>query len=181
MRITEKYTFFYGTNDIYSNFHPAPFVDDVLELGLIKQSFPDSEHYFMLCKALYFHDIRTAKRIITAETPAIAKALGRVVTNFNKEVWDAASREWMELACYLKFSQNPELLKQLLSTKGTILVEASPTDTLWGVGMNYYDDRILDPANWRGKNWLGEVLTALRDRYLSGLLNTKYPISPSST
>jgi ribA/ribD-fused uncharacterized protein len=87
----------------------------------------------------------------------------------------------MDLACYFKFSQNPELLKQLLSTKGTILVEASPTDTLWGVGMNYYDDRILDPANWRGKNWLGEVLTALRDCYLSGLLNTKYPIPSSST
>lgn len=64
---------------------------------------------------------------------------------------------------HAKFTQNPEFLEKLLATKGTTLVEASPYDRIWGIGMAEGDKGITDRDNWRGTKWLGEVLTGLRE------------------
>jgi ribA/ribD-fused uncharacterized protein len=69
--------------------------------------------------------------------------------------------------CKLKFTQNVSAYEALVATRGTQLVEASPSDLIWGVGLSQDDDRILDPGNWRGSNWLGQVLTVLRDDLLA--------------
>ena len=67
---------------------------------------------------------------------------------------------------FIQFSQNPHLKEKLLQTTGTILVEASPWDVLWGIGMNAWDPRALERKNWRGNNWLGFILTELREEFL---------------
>ena len=67
----------------------------------------------------------------------------------------------------LKFSQNPQLKKQLMETGNRTLVEASGYDKIWGIGLWDDDPRCLNPATWQGTNWLGEVLTKLRDQWKS--------------
>ena len=63
---------------------------------------------------------------------------------------------------YAKFTQNPDLLKTLIDTIGTTLVEASPYDKVWGIGLAEDDPKALNRETWEGTNWLGEVLTDLR-------------------
>ena len=154
MRIACGYTFFWGW--IFSNFHRCEFSVD----GIV---FCSSEQYFMYQKALTFGDIDTAKLILLEREPKLQKDLGRKVAGFDDEIWKPLRKKHMFDGCYAKFSQNPELSQQLLATKGTTLVEASPEDTIWGIGLAEDDDLCLDPSNWLGLNELGETLCKVRD------------------
>lgn len=161
----EKYTqyvFFY--NGYLSNWADTPFVD--LSTGT---SYNCSEQYMMTKKAILFNDLDTAKLILTKKSPGEQKALGRQVKNFNKEVWDTHARQIVYEGCYYKFTQNHGAYDYLMSTKGHYLVEASPYDTIWGVGLGGYDKEIEDPKNWKGTNWLGQVLTQLREDFENDL------------
>ncbi len=62
-----------------------------------------------------------------------------------------------------KFSQNKDLKIFLLSTGNKVLVEASPYDKVWGVGLTKQDENITDPNNWLGINLLGFALMTVRD------------------
>lgn len=50
-----------------------------------------------------------------------------------------------------------------MQTKGTTLVEASPRDRLWGIGLGSRNPKALSRSQWRGKNWLGQCLTEVRE------------------
>ena len=159
MRVTDKYTFFYGSDEPFSNWYEgAPFVDRGTG-----QYFATNEHYMMWRKAMLFRDVETAYLIMKADHPRKAKALGRQVHGFDEEIWKLAAEDIVYMGASWKFHQHPGLMKQLLATHPTLLVEASPTDCIWGVGLRESDDRILDHRNWRGANLLGSVLTRLRD------------------
>ena len=80
--------------------------------------------------------------------------------------WDEQSKHSTE-GNYYKFTQNKNLKNKLLSTKGTILVEASPFDRVWGIGLDKSNPLVLNRESWRGSNWLGEVLTQLREDLLN--------------
>jgi len=162
MRITENYTFFYSTDEPFSNWYSAP----VIEEGNL---FLTNEHYMMFHKAKLFHDDEIAHKILRVETPKEAKFLGRQVKNFNENTWIEKAKDIVFWGAYIKFTCYPSLLYKLLDTQKTTLVEASKFDTIWGVGLSQDDDAILDPKNWRGKNWLGEVLTSLRNKFQKGL------------
>jgi ribA/ribD-fused uncharacterized protein len=161
MRVTPGYTFFYGSNEPFSNWFPARFEEADEVTGSV--SFPTSEHHMMYCKAQHFGDTRMAEKIRSAAEPRRAKQLGRQVQGFVAGEWSRVARAYVYRGCRLKFTQNPQIQAALLATGDTQLVEASPTDTLWGVGLSERDERIMDPRAWRGTNWLGEVLTVLRD------------------
>ena len=156
----EKFTLFY--NGVFSNWHPSVFVD---ETGT---RFLTSEQYMMYKKALLFNDTETAEKILQATHPSTQKQLGREVKGFVREKWDAVSRDVVYKGCYFKFEQNPHLKKELLETVGTTLVETSPTDKIWGIGLAGNDPDALDRNKWNGTNWLGQVLTKLRDDMLEG-------------
>lgn len=114
-------------------------------------------------KALLFNDQEIAKQIMSKEHPRNQKALGRQVRNFDVDIWNRYARDIVYQGNYAKFQQNPNLLDKLFETKDSILVEASPVDKIWGIGISMTDERRYDANNWLGTNWLGQVLTKVRD------------------
>lgn len=99
--------------------------------------------------------------------PKEHKALGRKVSNFDVEQWKRNSQDIVRRGNMAKFSQNSALREQLLATAGTTLVEASPFDTVWGIGLSAKSWKAKNRKNWRGKNLLGEILTAVREDLMS--------------
>jgi ribA/ribD-fused uncharacterized protein len=154
------FTFFFTDASPFSQWHRASFVVD-------DHTFSCAEQYMMYGKAQLFADAATAAEILAADHPRQHKALGRKVTPFDDATW-RRNREAIVLAGNrAKFTQNPALLAQLLATRGTTLVEASPHDKIWGIGLAANDPRAADPAQWKGQNLLGKILTALRDGLLA--------------
>ncbi|BFT69169.1 NADAR family protein [Paenibacillus sp. P36] len=133
----EKFTFFYRTESPFSQWHPAPFQIDGI-------TFNCAEQYMMYQKAKLFQDEKIAAKILSAQTPREQKELGRAVRNFQHDKWETSCRQFVYEGSYAKFTQNQSLLEKLLATKGTTLVEASPTDRIWGVGLLEDDPRILN-------------------------------------
>lgn len=153
----KKYTFFYKTRSPFSNWHPARFL---AEEGI---EYNCSEQYMMAEKAKVFGDEVIREMILMSNDPKEQKELGRRVAGFNTEEWGKHTKDVVYRACYHKFTQNPKLMAKLMETSGTLLVEASPYDKVWGIGLSEEDPDRLDPKKWKGTNWLGEVLTKLRE------------------
>ena len=149
--------YFYSHNKEYrcfSNFYPASFpVQGV--------TFKSSEQYFMYQKALIMGDRATANLILSANTPAEAKKLGRSIKPWNQNLWDQHKYLVMVDALTYKFSANQDQLKILLDTKDAVLAEASPFDKIWGIGLSMDDAERGLP--WRGENLLGKALMQARD------------------
>lgn len=120
-----------------------------------------SEQAFMYLKACHFHDSSVALKILLAKHPREQKALGKTVANFSASEWDAVREKYMRAACEGKFRSDPELARRLLETNDAELVEASPYDRVWGIGM--YASQARRGLPYRGKNLLGKVLMAIRD------------------
>lgn len=117
-------------------------------------------------KARMFGDRDMLGNIMEAREPKVMKAYGRAVKNFDKETWDAACYELVRKGNMAKFSQNPELWEFLKSTRKRILVEASPRDRIWGIGMGKNNPDAECPLKWKGSNLLGFALTEARDLLL---------------
>ena len=147
------YTLFYG--GFMSNWYPCNFIVD-------GKRFTTSEQYFMYHKALLMGDTATAEKILVTENPSVCKALGRLVKNWNQELWDENKLRIMSEACTYKFKSSEDLARRLLATGDTTLVEASPTDCIWGIGLTEHDPNAYNPKMWRGLNLLGEVLMVVR-------------------
>lgn len=158
MRVSKSYVFFWGGE--FSNWFPSKFTID----GVI---FHNAEQYFMYKKAKFFDDEEIANKILQTDDPKLAKKLGRKVKNFDSDVWLKVCKIYMKEACLAKFSQNEDLKEKLLSNKTQTYVEASPYDTIWGVGMSDENPKINDSSNWLGLNYLGEILTEIRDEFLN--------------
>lgn len=160
---TEQFHLFYGGP--FSNWTTATFVVD-------GKTYHTAEQYMMAEKARMFGDKESETKIMATRDPERAKALGRQVRGFKREVWDAKARDIVYKGCYAKFQQNKGLLHALMETKGKTLVEASPTDQIWGVGFSSDNPKARDRRFWRGTNWLGEVLTLVREDLEAGIYRT---------
>ena len=166
MRTTDTHVYFYGTQDIYSNFHSAkfsaPLFHDSFELGTETHSFNCSEQMFMAFKALHFDDLETFRKIMEATYPSTQKYLGREVKGFKEDEWKEVRLDYMKLTVLWKFGQIERLKNQIVNTYPRKIVEASINDRIWGVGLNEWDNKILDESNWLGENLLGESLMHAR-------------------
>jgi ribA/ribD-fused uncharacterized protein len=116
----------------------------------------------MAQKAELFGDRDTLAAILGAPDPAQAKKLGRRVKHFDDEHWIAHRFDVAVRGNLAKFGQNPELGNWLLATGETVLVEASPVDSIWGIGLAADDKRARDPHDWPGLNLLGFALMKTR-------------------
>lgn len=133
-----------------------------------------AEQYMMAMKARMFGDDEVLAKIMKADGPHTSqqeftqypraqKKLGREVRNFCPVAWHAVARDVVTRANIAKFAQNDKLMVALILTQGYTLVEASPYDPLWGIGLSEESEIAFNPAMWKGKNWLGQVLTELRN------------------
>ena len=120
------------------------------------------EQYMMAQKARLFGDKKSFDAIMQEPDPKAQQSLGRLVQNYDQGIWDANKEKIVYDGNILKFSQHEDLGQRLLETAPKILVEASPSDLVWGVGLKEDDPLILDEANWRGENLLGKVLMRVR-------------------
>ena len=117
----------------------------------------------MYKKALLFKDIDVAEMIMEQSHPRKQKFLGRQVRGYDDAIWMANCQDIMVPGLVSKFTQDSYSLQCLLDTEDSIIVEASPYDKVWGIGMDKNDPRATDPAQWEGKNLLGVVLMKARD------------------
>ena len=126
--------------------------------------YTSAEQYMMAEKARLFDDEEIRAQILKTSDPAICKKLGRKVRNFNQEKWNKNRENIARKGNFYKFSQNAKLREFLLSTGDKILVEASPRDRIWGIGMGKSNPDALDPAKWRGRNLLGFSIMSVRKK-----------------
>jgi ribA/ribD-fused uncharacterized protein len=162
-----KYVFFWGhqpaksgvTATCFSQWYSAPFVVD-------GERYPTAEHFMMAEKAALFGDGETRAKVLLAASPGAAKALGREVRGFDEARWVENRFSIVVRANSAKFSQNPELGQFLQQTGSRVLVEASPVDRIWGIGLAQDDDKVNDPNAWLGLNLLGFALMHVRDARL---------------
>ncbi len=114
-------------------------------------------------KARLFKDYETLEEILSAKDQKEIKDLGRKIKNFNEEIWNREKYEIVKSGNLAKFSQDENLKEFLLSTGDKIIVEASPYDSIWGIGMGAKDENIEYPTAWKGENLLGFALMEVRD------------------
>lgn len=165
-----KYVFFWGhrqTTDgtinksCFSQWYPASFIIDGI-------TYPTAEHFMMAEKARLFGDQAMLDNILKATSPGAAKKFGRQVNGFNEATWNGHRFDIVCRANLAKFSQHPELRQFLLNTGNKVLVEASPVDRVWGIGMAADHEHSHDPRLWQGLNLLGYALMAVRDELMFG-------------
>ncbi|MFD0715752.1 NADAR family protein [Paenibacillus sp. GCM10027626] len=163
-----KYVFFWGhtpptdgsiNQSCFSQWWKSDFIVDGVQYCC-------TEQYMMAEKARLFGDGEMLGEIMKTSHPKEMKAYGRAVKDFDKEIWDARCYAIVKLGNLAKFSQNEPLGQYLKTTKKRILVEASPRDRIWGIGMGKSNPDAENPVKWRGRNLLGFALTEVRDQLL---------------
>ena len=167
-----EYLFFWGhkekgehvTRACLSQWYPCQFEVD----GII---YSCAEQYMMAEKARLFGDKEILEKILESSEQKTIKDLGRQVHGFDAQKWDQEKRSIVIRGNMAKFSQNWKLKNYLLWTGEKILVEASPYDKIWGIGMKATDRGADDPIRWNGENLLGFCLMAVRDKLL--MMNKK--------
>lgn len=127
-----------------------------------------AEHFMMAGKARLFGDTEVLGQVLAARTPAEAKKLGRAVRGFDDATWTNAAFDLVVQGNLAKFSRHAAMGEFLLRTGEQVLVEASPYDAIWGIGMATSHADAREPARWRGQNLLGFALMAVRDQLRAG-------------
>jgi ribA/ribD-fused uncharacterized protein len=153
MKITETLVLFWGGP--FSQWYDADMMID-------GNPYNCAEQWMMACKAIHFKDHDSLVKIMKTGEPSRQKSLGRMVKGFVPAEWDAVSRDYVTKGNMAKFSQHDDLKAILLGTGDKEIVEASPYDRLWGIGLGMDDPRSLDKTQWQGKNWLGECIMRVR-------------------
>jgi len=138
-----------------SQWYPSRFTLDGVE-------YPTAEHYMMAEKARLFGDTAAVEKILADPDPERAKAAGRRVQGFDEDAWTKARYDIVVRGSVAKFGSDERLRGFLLSTTGKILVEASPLDTIWGIGFDEHQPEARLPSRWRGLNLLGFALMDAR-------------------
>jgi ribA/ribD-fused uncharacterized protein len=141
----------------FSQWWAAPFTVDGV-------TYPTAEHWMMAQKARLFGDEQGLAKVLAARSPGAAKAAGRAIQPFDEDRWVATRYDIVVAGSRSKFEQHPSLREVLMRTGSKILVEASPTDRIWGIGLAASHEHAQVPSHWRGLNLLGFALMDVRDQ-----------------
>ncbi|MFC4160978.1 NADAR family protein [Chitinimonas lacunae] len=140
-----------------SQWYRRPFTVDGVD-------YASAEHYMMAGKARLFGDGATLERILATDDPSAAKRLGREVQHYDEQSWRQHRFEIVLAGNLAKFGQHRDLHDFLLGTGHQILVEASPVDRIWGIGLAADHPDAANPARWQGDNLLGFALMQVRQQ-----------------
>ena len=143
---------FYKVHDDYgfmSNFAPYPFSDG-------NKIWPTSEHYFQAQKFLV---PEIQEKIRQIAPPMDAALEGRNRQNPLRSDWEEVKDEVMHQALRMKFSQNPEIARELLATGDASIIEHTRNDAYWA-----------DGGDGSGKNKLGLLLMQVREELKNSTL-----------
>lgn len=144
-------------NGYLSNWYLSEFYIDEIH-------FTSMEQYMMYKKAVLFHDMEIASKIIQTSDVAEIKRLGRAVSRYDENYWNGVRQIVVYQGLMAKFSQNEKLKNLLLSTGDSILAECAVKDRIWGIGVSMKDADRLDKAKWKGQNLLGYALMLVREK-----------------
>lgn len=162
-----------GEYGCFSQFYLSSFVGDIS----IKDTFLDDktfndyvkgvkfscrEQWMMLHKALLFKDYDNVDNIMQTNVPSKIKSFGRKVKNYNDVEWNQVCYDVVVNGNYLQFSQNQKMKELLLSTQDKLIVEASPTDKKWRIGIDKKMIKHYNPDNFPGQNLLGKAIMEVR-------------------
>ena len=154
---------FYGRKSIFSNFFPCYFKEG-------STSYNCTEQMYQSEKCLFYGDPQAARSVMLQSDPVMMKRIGDRLTHSDptreKEWLKHRAKSVMKAAVHLKFSQNHNLRNALKQTLENF-VEANPHDSIWGIGLSLNNTKLLDREEWKGENWLGDILTDMRDKFLS--------------
>jgi ribA/ribD-fused uncharacterized protein len=155
----DSYVFFWKVRDSYGEL--SQWYNSHFKLN--DKPFANAEQFMMYAKAEIFGDTRTAYAILRTITshPADHRRMGRMVRNFDEDTWSRVSMNVAVVANLCKFTHDDRLMGILMSTDGKTLVEASPTDSIWGIGFTERN-AFINSDRW-GTNKLGKALTIVRD------------------
>ncbi len=153
--ITDRFVFFWKPPTVFGQWTWSEFTVDGDE-------YTCAEQFMMAEKARLFGDNEIREKILSTESPRSHKRLGRKVRGFSDKRWKEHREDIVYRGNTAKFSQNPDMLKQLLETGDRKLVEASPLDRIWGIGLRGDDPRASEPSKWKGLNLLGRALMRVR-------------------
>ena len=152
---TDRFVFFWKPPATFGQWTPSPFTVD-------GEHYVCAEQYMMAEKARLFGDEDVRRRILQSPSPRQHKKLGREVKGFDPATWEAHRLDIVVRGNLAKFTQHPEMRAELLSTGDRILVEASPLDQIWGIGLRADHPDAQHPDQWVGLNLLGEALMKVR-------------------
>jgi len=166
---TSTHILFYGHYPIpngyncFSQWFPCPFQE---EINGKTYTFNSAEQYMMAHKALLFEDQYHFEEIMKSNNQGEIKKFGRLINNFEQNKWDVNKFGIVLRGNILKFSQNPKIKEILISTGNKIIVEASPYDKIWGIGLSVTDAMKINPSKWStyGENLLGKALMETREQ-----------------
>jgi len=153
MKRQNGFVLFWGGK--FSQWYPYKMTIDGVEYNCCEQ-------YMMAEKARLFGDLDSLQQIMAAKDPRDQKRIGRSVKNFVPQMWEKICKDVVFRANLAKFS-DPEMKKYLMSFGNEEIVEASPYDKIWGIGLSEDDPDALDKTKWQGTNWLGEAIMAVRE------------------
>lgn len=151
--MSDNFLFFYGGP--LSQWYPSKFT-------ILGDTYNCAEQYMMAQKAMLFGDNVAHNLIMSSTNPREQKMIGRTVKDFDVDVWNSKCRQIVYKGNLEKFRQNEDLYEHLISTGNKEIVEASPTDCIWGIGLGMNDPHKFDRTKWRGTNWLGEIIMDVR-------------------
>ena len=161
-----KFLYFWGqrrsegeiTKACLSQWYNSDFIVDGIVYNCVEQ-------FMMAEKARLFGEEQILAEILETSEQFRIKYLGKQIKNFDEEIWEKERYNIVVRGNIAKFSQNEEIKKFLLNTGYKVIVQASPYDYIWGIGL--LEDEIIktnDPTKWKGKNLLGFALMEVRDK-----------------
>ncbi len=132
------------------------------------KSYSCAEQFMMAGKARLFGDTEIEEQILKTDNPRDHKRLGKKVAGFEEDRWVAERTRIVFRGNVAKFSQNEDLRTLLLDTGDRRMVEASPLDKIWGIGLAADNPLAYNEEQWAGLNLLGNVLEEVRSHIRSG-------------